>query len=64
MGDDVGGIAVHIAARVGALAGAGEVLVTSTVKDLVAGSDIRFEDRGTQHLKGVPDEWRLFTAAP
>jgi pimeloyl-ACP methyl ester carboxylesterase len=64
MGDDVGGIAVHIAARVGALAGAGEVLVTSTVKDLVAGSDIRFEDRGAKQLKGVPDEWRLFVAAP
>jgi class 3 adenylate cyclase len=64
MGDDLGGIAVHIAARVGALAGAGEVLVTSTVKDLVAGSDIRFEDRGPQQLKGVPDEWRLYAAAP
>ena len=64
MGDDLGGIAVHIAARVGALAGAGEVLVTSTVKDLVAGSAIRFEDRGVQELKGVPDEWRVFAAAP
>jgi len=64
MDDDVGGIAVHIAARVGALAGAGEVLVTSTVKDLVAGSNIRFEDRGAQQLKGVPDEWRLYAAAP
>jgi pimeloyl-ACP methyl ester carboxylesterase len=63
MDDDVGGIAVHIAARVGALASAGEVLVTSTVKDLVAGSDIRFEDRGAKQLKGVPDEWRLFAAA-
>jgi class 3 adenylate cyclase len=63
MGDDVGGIAVHIAARVGALAGAGEVLVTSTVKDLVAGSDIQFDDRGEQQLKGIPDEWRLFAAA-
>ena len=64
IGDDVGGIAVHIAARAGALAGAGEVLVTSTVKDLVAGSGIAFTDRGTTRLKGVPDEWRLFTAAP
>jgi pimeloyl-ACP methyl ester carboxylesterase len=64
MDEDVGGIAVHIAARVGALASGGEVLVTSTVKDLVAGSDIRFEDRGSQQLKGVPDEWRLFAAAP
>ena len=62
MDDDVGGIAVHIAARVGALAGAGEVLVTGTVKDLVAGSSIRFEDRGAQQLKGIPDEWRLFAA--
>ena len=62
--DDVGGIAVHIAARVGALAGAGEVLVSGTVKDLVAGSGIAFEDRGTRELKGIPDEWRLFAAAP
>jgi class 3 adenylate cyclase len=62
MGEDVGGIAVHIAARVGDLAGAGEVLVTSTVKDLVAGSGIRFADRGSQQLKGIPDEWRLFAA--
>jgi pimeloyl-ACP methyl ester carboxylesterase len=64
MEEDVGGIAVHIAARVGALADAGEVLVTSTVKDLVAGSGIRFEDRGATHLKGISDEWRLFAAAP
>jgi class 3 adenylate cyclase len=64
IGDDIGGIAVHIAARVGALAGAGEVLASSTVKDLVAGSGIRFEDRGAQTLKGVPDEWRLFAATP
>jgi class 3 adenylate cyclase len=62
MDEDVGGIAVHIAARVGALAGAGEVLVTSTVKDLVAGSGIPFEERGSQQLKGIPDEWRLFAA--
>ena len=62
MEDDVGGIAVHIAARVGALAGAGEVLVTSTVKDLVAGSGIAFADRGAKQLKGVPDEWRLYAA--
>jgi class 3 adenylate cyclase len=64
MEEDVGGIAVHIAARVGALAEAGEVLVSSTVKDLVAGSGIRFVDRGAQQLKGVSDEWRLFAAAP
>ena len=64
MEDDLGGIAVHIAARVGALASEGEVLVSSTVKDLVAGSGIRFVDRGTEHLKGIADEWRLFAAAP
>ena len=64
MEDDLGGIAVHIAARVGALASGGEVLVSSTVKDLVAGSGIRFVDRGSQHLKGIADEWRLFAAAP
>jgi class 3 adenylate cyclase len=63
MDGDVGGIAVHIAARIGALAAPGEVLVSSTVKDLVAGSDIPFADRGAQQLKGVPDEWRLFAAA-
>jgi class 3 adenylate cyclase len=60
MGEDVGGIAVHIAARVAALAAANEVLVSSTVKDLVAGSGIGFVERGTHKLKGVPDEWRLF----
>jgi pimeloyl-ACP methyl ester carboxylesterase len=64
MEEDVGGIAVHIAARVGALAAGGEVLVTSTVKDLVAGSGIGFVDRGAKHLKGISDEWRLFAAAP
>jgi class 3 adenylate cyclase len=58
--DDVGGIAVHIGARVAALAGAGEVLVSSTVKDLVAGSGLRFGDRGSQSLKGIPGEWRIF----
>jgi class 3 adenylate cyclase len=63
MEEDVGGIAVHIAARVGALAAPGEVLVSSTVKDLVAGSGIRFVDRGAERLKGIPDEWRLFAAA-
>jgi class 3 adenylate cyclase len=60
IGDDVGGIAVHIGARVAALAGAGEVLVSSTVKDLVAGSGLRFGDRGSQSLKGVPGEWHIF----
>jgi class 3 adenylate cyclase len=64
MEDDIGGIAVHIAARVGACAAAGEVLATSTVKDLVAGSGIPFVDRGATQLKGIPDEWRLFAAIP
>jgi pimeloyl-ACP methyl ester carboxylesterase len=61
-GDAIRGIAVHIGARVAAAAGAGEVLVSSTVKDLVAGSGIRFADRGLHVLKGVPGEWRLFAA--
>jgi len=60
IGEKVGGIAVHTCARVAALAGAGEVLVSHTVKDLVAGSRIQFESRGTQTLKGVPGEWPLF----
>jgi pimeloyl-ACP methyl ester carboxylesterase len=60
MGDDVGGIAVHIGARVAAEAAPAEVLVSSTVKDLVAGSGLEFEDRGPHRLKGVPEEWRLF----
>jgi class 3 adenylate cyclase/pimeloyl-ACP methyl ester carboxylesterase len=59
-GADIGGIAVHIGQRVSALAGPGEVLVSSTVKDLVAGSGITFSDRGSHVLKGVPDEWRIF----
>jgi class 3 adenylate cyclase/pimeloyl-ACP methyl ester carboxylesterase len=59
-GADIGGIAVHIGARVGALADAGEVLVSSTVKDLVVGSGIEFIDRGEHELKGVPDTWRLY----
>jgi len=59
IGEKVGGIAVHIGARVMSKAGAGEVLVSSTIKDLVAGSGIRFEDRGAQLLKGIPGEWRL-----
>jgi pimeloyl-ACP methyl ester carboxylesterase len=60
IGSDVGGLAVHIGARVSSLAGAGEVLVSSTVKDLTVGSGIEFEDRGGHTLKGVPGEWRLF----
>jgi class 3 adenylate cyclase/pimeloyl-ACP methyl ester carboxylesterase len=59
-GADIGGIAVHIGQRVSALAGPSEVLASSTVKDLVAGSGIRFTDRGPHVLKGVPDEWRVF----
>jgi class 3 adenylate cyclase/pimeloyl-ACP methyl ester carboxylesterase len=61
LGTDVGGLAVHIGARVGALAGAGEVLVSNTVKDLVVGSGIVFEDRGEHELKGVPGAWRLWS---
>ena len=60
IGDDVGGIAVHIAARVASTAEPDEVLVSSTVRDLVAGSGLRFADRGKHSLKGVPGEWRLF----
>lgn len=59
-GEDVGGIAVHIGARVEAAAAPGEVLVSRTVKDLVAGSGIEFADRGSHQLKGVPEEWQLF----
>jgi class 3 adenylate cyclase len=60
--NDIAGLAVHIAARISAMAGAGELLVSSTVKDLVAGSGLVFEDRGTHELKGVPGEWRIFAA--
>jgi class 3 adenylate cyclase/pimeloyl-ACP methyl ester carboxylesterase len=60
-GDDLGGLAVHIAARVGALAGPGEILVSSTVKDLVVGSGIEFDDRGEHALKGVPGSWRILS---
>jgi len=60
VGGGVRGIAVHTGARVASHAGAGEVLVSQTVKDLVAGSGIEFEDRGTRELKGIPGEWRLF----
>jgi class 3 adenylate cyclase len=59
-GDDVGGIAVHIAARVAARAEAGEVLVSRTVADLIAGSDVQLTDRGEYDLKGIPEPWRLF----
>ena len=60
VGDDIGGMAVNIGARIGAFAGADEVVVSSTVKDLVVGSGIGFTDRGAHLLKGVPGEWRLF----
>jgi class 3 adenylate cyclase len=61
---DVAGIAVATGARVGALAAANEVLVSSTVKDLIAGSSIELQDRGTHALKGMPDEWRLYAVSP
>jgi pimeloyl-ACP methyl ester carboxylesterase/class 3 adenylate cyclase len=63
VGDKFGGIGVHIGARVAAEAGPGEVLVSGTVKDLVAGSGLQFEDRGTTELKGVPGTWHLFAVA-
>ena len=62
-GEDVGGIAVHIGARVSALADSGEVLVSSTVRDLVVGSGLTFEERGARELKGVPGTWNLFAVA-
>ena len=61
--DDVAGIAVHIGARIGSLAGPGEVLVSNTVKDLVTGSRIALVDRGRHALKGVPGEWQLWVAS-
>jgi class 3 adenylate cyclase len=61
-GSDVGGMAVHIGARVCSEAEGGEVLVTSTVKDLVIGSGLHFEERGARRLRGVPDELRLYAA--
>ena len=62
-GADLGGLAVHIGARIAARANAGEVLVSSTVRELMAGSDLRFEDRGEHRLKGVPGTWRVFAAS-
>jgi class 3 adenylate cyclase len=62
-GDDLGGLAVHIASRVNALAAPSEVLVTSTVKDLVIGSGMEFTERGEHTLKGVPESWMLFSVA-
>ena len=61
--DDIGGIAVHIAARIASLAGPGDVLASRTVKDLTAGSGLVFTDRGTHILKGVPEEWQLYAVA-
>jgi class 3 adenylate cyclase/pimeloyl-ACP methyl ester carboxylesterase len=62
-GDDIGGIGVHIGARVSALAGPNDVLVSTTLRDLVIGSGLEFEDRGDYELKGVPGQWRLFAVA-
>ena len=64
VGDDLAGVAVHIGARIGALAGPGEVLVSSTVRDLVVGSDLGFADRGERDLRGLPGRWRLLAAQP
>ena len=61
--DDVGGIAVHIAARVMSHAGAGEILVSRTVKDLTTGAGLAFVDRGEQTLKGIPEPWQLYAVA-
>lgn len=58
--DDIGGLGVHVAARIQALASPGEVLASSTVRDLVAGSGIPFDDRGAHALKGLPEPWRLY----
>ena len=60
IGDKLGGIAVHIGARLAVMAQASEVLLSSTVKDLVAGSDVQFKSRGTHTLKGIAGEWALF----
>ena len=61
-GDDIGGISAHIGARVAALAGPHEVLVSRTVRDLVAGSGLSFTDRGEHELKGVPERWQIYAA--
>lgn len=61
--DDIAGVAVHVAARVCAIADANQVLVSRTVTDLVAGSGLQFEDRGGHELKGVPGSWRLYSVA-
>ena len=61
--DDIGGLAVHVAARIEALASPGEILASRTVKDLTAGSGLGFSERGTHHLKGIPDEWQLYAVS-
>jgi class 3 adenylate cyclase len=63
-GEDIGGIGVHIGARVAAQAGPSEILVSSTVRDLVAGAGIEFEQRGEGELKGVPGQWQLYAVVP
>jgi class 3 adenylate cyclase len=60
VGDDITGMAVNIAARIGALAGPSEILVSGTVRDLVVGSQLKFIDAGTRNLKGVPGDWRVY----
>jgi class 3 adenylate cyclase len=64
VGDKIAGIAVNIGARIAAQAGPGEVLVSSTVKDLVAGSELQFDDRGSTELKGIPGTWHLYLSRP
>jgi class 3 adenylate cyclase len=60
--NDIAGLAVHLAARIAALANAGEILVSRTVRDLVVGSSLRFSERGEYDVKGVPGSWQLFAA--
>jgi class 3 adenylate cyclase len=62
VGEKLGGLAVHVGSRIAALAEAGEVLVSRTVRDLLVGSDIRFADRGTHRLRGIDESWQLFAA--
>jgi class 3 adenylate cyclase len=62
-GSDFGGMAVHIASRIAGLAGPGEVLVSSTVRDLLIGSDVAFDDRGIHQLKGVAGDWHVYGAS-
>ncbi len=63
-GEQIGGLAVHIGARVAAVGGPGDVVVSGTVKDLMAGSALSFRDLGEHELKGVPGSWRLYTVEP